>query len=333
MVSSKLVAKLAGVSQATVSRVINGSPHVRKETREKVERAMKELGYRPNMIARSLVLNRTKTLALISGGLENPFYSEVATAIINTATVKGYNTLVYFEQSHGMDEIIDEVLSHHVEGIIISSINLQHPIYDTLEQSGIPFIMINRKHQKEGHYVVLDNHTAGRLAMEHLVQLGHQRIGMVLGPANISTFLERKEGALQVLEENGIKFNPAYLQEVNLTAQDIKSAVTELVYLANPPTALLCGTDHIALIAMDILLSMNLRIPDDISVIGFDDIALAGHQAIQLTSVAHNIEQMGELGVNLLVNLIEEENNTSAYKQIQLKPNLVIRNTTAKLNH
>ncbi|WP_216829580.1 LacI family DNA-binding transcriptional regulator [Alkalihalobacterium elongatum] len=330
MISSREVAKLAGVSQATVSRVLNGATNVRKETKEKVEKAIAELHYRPNMIARSLVMKKTKTIALISGDLENPFYSEITTAIINLATKKGYNTMVYFDNQPNREEIYEHIVSNNVAGIIQSSINIDEPMYDFFSESGTPYIQINRKHKKAGNYVILNNVKAGKIAMDHLLQLGHKQIGMIMGPTNVSTFLERQEGCFQALCERGIEIDQRYLKIVDTSAKETEMAMYDLLSIQPQPTAVLCATDQIALTAMDVSLKMGKCIPEDISLIGFDDIALASHQAIQLTSVAHNIHQMGEIAVNSLIHIIEGNIQQGNYQQIKLEPHLAVRKTTSK---
>ncbi|OLO27289.1 hypothetical protein BTR23_20390 [Alkalihalophilus pseudofirmus] len=328
MISSKEVAKLAGVSQATVSRVLNGAQNVRKETKEKVEKAIAELHYRPNMIARSLVMQKTKTIALISGDLENAFYSEITTAIINLATKKGYNTMVYFDNQPNREEIYEHIVSNHVAGIIQSSINLDEPMYDFFSESGTPYIQINRKHKNAGNYVILNNVKAGQLAMDHLLQLGHEHIGIIMGPTNVSTFLDRQEGCFQALQDKGKEMDQRFLKIVDTTTKDIEMAMYDLLSIQPHPTAVLCATDQMALTAMDVILKMGKRIPEDISLIGFDDITLSSHHAIQLTSVAHNIQQMGEIAVNSLIHIIEGNIERENYQQIKLEPHLAVRKTT-----
>lgn len=331
MVSSREVAKKAGVSQATVSRVINGAPNVRPETREKVKRVMKELGYRPNTIARSLVMNKTKTIALVTGNLNNPYYSETTTAIINLANKKGYKVIVYIESDENRQETYELALSQRVDGIVLSSMNLDDPFYDSIVQSGIPFNVFNRKHSKSENFVVLNNRRGGKTAMEHLVQLGHRNIGIIMGPEKYSTFAERMVGCFDVLQEYDITLDESHVKNIEVTKEEIESTVIDLISSNNRPTAIVCGTDHIALIVMDVILSMGLKIPEDISIIGFDDIAIAKHQSIQLTTVAHNVQRMAELAVHYLIKNIEGT-LTEQEHRIILEPYLIVRKTTAKIS-
>ena len=330
MVSSKDVAKLAGVSQSTVSRVLNGLPNVRPETRKKVEQAMQKLQYHPNLIARSLAMNRTRTIALISANLHNPFYAETTTAVIQLAAEKGYNTMVFLETMGDHCKLFELAVSHKVDGIIISSIHLDDPVFDLLIRSGTPYMQFNRKHRKGGNYVVLNNFLAGRLAVEHIIQLGHVRIGMIFGPLDISTFFERKEGCFQVLKEWGIDFDPALIKTVDTSREQTERATLDLLHMINPPTAILCATDHMAFYAMDTILSLGIKIPQDISLIGIDDIGIAAHQGIQLTTVAHYKYRMGELAVNHLIHMMES-GDMKHPRQIVLEPNLVVRKTTRRI--
>ena len=203
MPSSKDVAKLAGVSQSTVSRVLNTPEKVDRVKYEKVIEAMKELNYRPNSIARSLVKKQTKSIALISGPLHNPFFVETTTSIVNYSKLRGYNVNVHFENFGDNMSVYKDVLEREVDGIILSSILYNDPIFPELKKQNIPFIMFNRKHKEPGNYVEMDNIQAGRIATEHLIELNHQNIICIGGPSNMTTFQGRYEGFRQVMEENG----------------------------------------------------------------------------------------------------------------------------------
>jgi DNA-binding LacI/PurR family transcriptional regulator len=331
MVSSRDVAKYAGVSQSTVSRVLNNPDKVSKPIVDRVTEAMKALNYRPNNIARSLVSNQTKTIALISGPLHNPFFVDTTTAIVNYAASRGYNTTVHFENHGDHMSVYETVLSQQVDGIVLSSIFINDPIYEELKESGIPFVMFNRRHHAGGHFVEIDNYQAGVIGAEHLVSLGHTAIAWVGGPTKASTFLGRFEGFSDTLIKNGIPVLETLTAETDTTEQDVIRAVDAFFSGENKPTGIFAATDSMAIFIMDYLLKAGLRIPDDVSVCGIDNLGIAAHESFQLTSVGScSDEHMGLLAIKSLLEVIEGQDEPADEKQITLEPKLYTRRTTSK---
>jgi LacI family transcriptional regulator len=336
LVSSKDVAKRAGVSQSTVSRVINNSPSVKPETRRKVLQAIEELGYQPNLIARSLVTNSTRTLALISGTLSNGFFVETTKSIIDLATKRGYKTMVYFEGAMDLRDAFDSIRGAKVDGILLSTIKLDDPMFEEIEKSGIPYMMFNRRPRKDGiyvgNYVVSDNFAAGALITRHLLELGHRRIAYITGEPNVSTFFERQLGFESALKEAGISQPPELYHVCDTSVAEVEKITFKLMHMSNRPTAILCATDAMALSCMDAILSMGIRIPEEVSLAGIDDIRMSSHRAIQLTSVGHHKFAMGEIAAENLIEMVEKGVEPDQPRQIILKPELVIRKTTGRIN-
>jgi LacI family transcriptional regulator len=334
MVSSKVVAKLAGVSQSTVSRVLNGSPHVRKDKVEKVMKAMKELNFRPNQIARSLVKNKTNTIALISGHLQNPYFVETTTKIVDIAVKHGYNILVYFENQGDIMSIYQAVLGQQVEGIILSSIFLEDPVYYELEQSGIPFVMFNRRHRLGGNFVELDNYKATSIATSYLVNLGHDRIAYIGGPINTSTFLERQNGYVDTLKNNNIQVDSNLIRVTNTAENEVREATKDIMEMLNKrPTAILAATDSMALNCINELIKLGVSVQDDVSVCGIDNIQLASQESVQLTTVGNVSERsMGEIAIEQLIQVIENKDTPLEPMQLTLEPKLIVRKTTTSHN-
>lgn len=332
MVSSKDVAKLAGVSQSTVSRVLNDPSRVSKPALERVKKAMEELNYRPNSIARSLVQNRTKSIALISGPLHNPFFVETTTAIVNYASSQGYNVNVHFENmGDSMKSLYNSVMSHRVDGLILSSIFYEDPIFEELTSHGIPFVMFNRKHRNPGNFVEIDNEKAGRLAVEHLLQLGHTKIAWIGGTLETSTFYGRYKGYHDMLKAHSIESPDNYVQVTSTSRLAVYEALSSIMAHKNRPTAIFAATDSIASFAMDYLLEKDYSIPEDISIIGMDNVEFAAHQAIQLTTVGpKNGANLGQLAIEQLIKLIDAENESKPI-QITVEPELIVRKTTKSL--
>ncbi|GAX89264.1 LacI family DNA-binding transcriptional regulator [Effusibacillus lacus] len=330
MVSSKDVAKMAGVSQSTVSRVLNNPASVKPVTRNKVLNAMKELSYHPNLIARSLVTNSTRTIALITGTLYNGFFVETTNSIINLATSRGFKTLVYFEGAMKLRDVFDSLRGQKVDGILLSSITLDDPMFEEIKRSQIPYMMFNRRPRDGGNYVVLDNLLAGEIITRHLLDLGHQRIAYISGETNVSTFFERKLGVQKALSEAGTSLQPELFHVIDTNPTDVEKVTLKLMHMSQPPTAILCATDAMAFACMDAILSLGLRIPDDVSLAGIDDISMASHHAIQLTSVGHHKFRMGEIAAENLIEMIEHGFSPDHPRQIVLQPELVIRKTTGR---
>lgn len=327
MVSSKDVAKLAGVSQATVSRVMNNPDIVKQQTRAKVLKAMKQLNYKPNLIARSLITNSTRTIGLISGSLNDSFFVETTDAIVHLATEHNYKTMVFFEGSAQPKEILDIVIGNKVDGILMSNITLDDPLFKEIEDSQIPYLFFNRRPRVGGNYVVLENIAAGEMITHHLLDLGHRRIAYLSGGMNLSTFYERKLGFEQAMHSRKIPIDPSLISIINPIGDDVAKTTWQLMQMQDPPTGIIYATDAMALIGIDTLLSMGYRIPEDVSIAGIDNIKAAEHHAIQLTTVSHQHFSMGEIAMETLIKIIEHKESLPT--QIVLKPKIIVRKTTA----
>ncbi|AQQ54707.1 LacI family DNA-binding transcriptional regulator [Planococcus lenghuensis] len=333
MVSSKDVAKHAGVSQTTVSRVMNEPDKVNKKTLHKVNAAMNELGYRPNLIARSLVNKKTHSIALLSGPLYNPFFADTTTSIVNFAKGKGFNVNVHFENFGDNMSVYQDVLSHQVDGIILSSVLYDDPIYDELKKLDIPFIMFNRRHREDGHFIEMDNFQAGRLAAEHLLELNHRNIVWMGGPLTMSTFQGRYEGFKHVLQENDIPFGPENILITNTSKAAIFEEAHALMSKKNRPTAIFAATDSIAIYMMDFLIERGYSIPEDISILGVDNVELSRHHSFQLSTIGTVTEEnLGRVAIEHLVDIINGKGNEEMpFVQKTLPTKLFKRNTTSRL--
>ncbi|GIQ69790.1 LacI family DNA-binding transcriptional regulator [Xylanibacillus composti] len=329
IVSSKDVAKLAGCSQSTVSRVLNRPETVHPDKREKVLQAIEALQYKPNIAARSLVAKRTNTIALISGTLRNDYFAESTDRIVEYASKHGYRTMVYFESEGSLGDILAQIKSYKVDGILISCMKLDDPHYEAFAASGIPCIWFNRRHRRGGHYVSMDNVLAAKMLTRHLLDLGHRRIAYLSGPLDISTLYERWTGFEAVMREASVPVRESYVHILEPNDQAVQKLTWKLMHQPEPPTAIVCGNDELAIASMDALLSMGLRIPADVSIAGFDDIRMSGHQAIQLTSVGQHRFDMGEVAAEHLMMLIEAKDGQEQPSiQFLCKPELFVRRST-----
>lgn len=310
MVSSKDVAKYAGVSQTTVSRVLNTPELVKRPTLDKVMNAINELNYIPNAHARSLVQNKTNTIALISGPLHNPFFVDTTSAIVNYANKMGYQIKVQFANDQQLTEAYATAFENKVDGIILSCMLIDDPIFDKLKRMNIPFITYNRKHRNNEYFVEIDNFEAGYLSAKHMIELGHKTIAWVGGRLTVSTFNNRYLGFLQAMQDHNISVTEPYIYNTDTSKQDISSAFQRLMKLEPRPTAICTGADSVALNLVDDAIGANLMVPDDLSIIGIDNVDLSRHGLIQLTTVGSISEQnLGYLAICELINMIENKKN------------------------
>lgn len=332
MVSSKDVARLAGVSQPTVSRVLNSPDSVKPDKRLKVQRAMEELGYYPNLIARSLVTKRTRTIALVSGSLRNNYFVETTDEIIRFNKSRGYKTIVYFEDDNGAPDFFDSVMGQKVDGLLLSLIRLDDPLTGKIAKAKLPCVFFNRVPREGGHCVVADNEASTRMIAGHLLALGHKNIAYISGETDVSTFHERRNGFMGALREAGIEPRAEYLHFTRATADEqVADCTARLLALPDRPTAILCATDTMALACMNTILRQGLRIPDDISLAGIDDIRLAGHAAMQLTTIGYAGNTMAVRAADLLLELIERSPAAGqSPRLITLQPQLIVRRSTGR---
>lgn len=331
MVSSKDVAKAAGVSQPTVSRVLNNPDSVMPEKRERVQKAMQQLGYKPNLLARNLVAKSTRTIALITGSLMNDFFVETTDSIVNYAASRNYKTIIYAEHTGGSThDVLVSAMGYQVDGILMSSIKLDDPCLSTLESSGVPYMLFNRRPRQGGNYVVLDNAGAGARMAEHLLSEGHRNIAYVTSRPDISTRHERLIGFQHAMLEAGTPMNPELLVITDPESPAVRSQIRRLMQSEPRPSAIVCAMDELALLCLDELLAIGLRVPEDVCLAGFDDIAMSAHRAIQLTSIGMHAHDMGGIAALMLLDWVESGSKPDKPLQIVLPPELIIRKSTRR---
>ena len=329
------VARRAGVSRATVSRVLNEYPHVRPQVRTDVQRAIRALRYRPDQVARSLARRETKTLGLVVADITNPFYAETARAIVETARGHGYHVILCnTDNLHRLQEEYVEVLrQRRVDGIIFGSVFLDDPVVEGLVEAGYPCVMYNRRLRSgRGNYIVLDNASASHDLTRHLLDLGHRHIGFITGLRDLSTASERLRGYRAALRAAGLPADPRLMRPGAFKAEMAQRAAQELLKLPRRPTAIMAGNDLMALGVMQAAGDLSLRVPEDLAVVGFDDIEIAAHRQIQLTTMAQQKAEMGRMAVVWMLEIIRDPRRyrREPLQQI-LTPTLVVRRTCGAL--
>ncbi|MGM0652886.1 MAG: LacI family DNA-binding transcriptional regulator [Bacillota bacterium] len=330
MTTIKDIARRANVSDATVSRVINNSPNVKLQTREKVQRAIKDLNYYPNSLARGMRSKKTNSIGLLLADITNPFYAETAKTIIERAGKHSY-TVILCPTNNDISEqkkYIDVLLQRKVDGFIFASVHWDDSSLDAVMEAGVPYVLYNRKTSayKKSNYVVLDNELGAYMAVEHLYKLGHRRIALIRGPHTFSTGKERSNGYLKALKEFGLPHNEELIVQGKYSEKESYDSAMKLFNSNNPPTAVFASNDLMALSVYDAALSCGLSVPRDIALVGFDDIEIASHRAIELTTVSQNRNMMAEIAFDTLRKIIENEPFQQPVQAV-LKPMLTVRKT------
>ncbi|HSB80366.1 MAG TPA: LacI family DNA-binding transcriptional regulator [Candidatus Methylomirabilis sp.] len=329
------VARRARVSRATVSRVLNRYPHVRPQVRAAVQQAVRALRYRPDQVARSLARRETQTLGLIVADITNPFYAETAHAILETVRDRGYNVILCNTDNRPrlQEEYVEVLRQRRVDGIIFGSVFLHDPVVEGLVEAGYPCIMYNRRLRSgRGNYIVLDNLGASRELTRHLLGLGHRHIGFVSGLPQLSTAADRLRGYREALRGAGLRVDSQLIHPGGFKAELAQQAAHELLKLPRRPTAIVAGNDLMALGVMQAAGELGIRIPQALAVAGFDDIGMAGHRQIQLTTMAQQKAEMGRLAAEAILKIIRDpQGYTRQPLQQVLAPTLVVRRTCGAL--
>lgn len=328
----KEIAQIAQVSPMTVSRAINNSPRVREETREKILRIADRLGYAPNRIARSLVSKKSNLISLIVADISNPFFAEMARGIEDKAREKGYNVIFSStdDDTKNLESSVRLMREVGVDGFIIAAVGLKEPIVDELVEQNFPVVLINRSVKKNHvNYVGVDNHKGAYLAVEHLIKKGYRSIGIITGKTSVSTGTERLQGYRKALRDHGLKINRNHVAQGSFTKEHGKKAALKMLALKKRPEAIFAASDHIALGVMDAAGESGLDIPEDLALVGFDDTNFSSNAKIRLTTVSQRKYEMGERGVQILIDLIERQ-QPDYINQIVLEPRLIIRESCGR---
>jgi LacI family transcriptional regulator len=308
-VTSKDVAREANVSQPTVSRALGGDPRISASTRERVAEAARRLGYFPNVAARTLITNRTHTVGVVVGDVSNLFFAQQLNAIYNELQRGGYRTVLFQEGADHKetgDAVLPFLFGNALDGAIFTTGKLTAEAPKHLAEEGLPVVLLNRYIEGvSADCVTSDNTEGGRLAARRLAELGHERIGVILGPENTSTSRDRERGFLAGLKEFDLEV-PEDLRRVGLySIESGHRLCSELLELKNPPTAIFCGNDVIALGALNAAAVAGMNVPEDLSVFGFDDLLPAAWETTNLSTVHQPISQMAEAAARMLVERIE----------------------------
>ena len=300
------VARLAGVSQSTVSRTFSPKGKVSEQSRQKVLAAAQQLGYKPNAIARSLSTQRTNIIGIVMSYITSPFYPYVLEKFTQRLHDLGRQVLLFNAgPNQEVDDILPLVLQYQVDGLIITSATLSSEMVDECVAHGTPVILFNRYVLgTNASAVCCDNAEGGRVVANFLLDTGHKRLAYIAGKENTSTNIDREKGFTQRLRERGLL--EWQREEGNYTYESGYEAAKRLLQRHARPDAIFCANDIMALGAMDAArFEMGLKVPEELSIIGFDDIPAAGWPSYALTTIRQPVNQMIQATLDLLIERLE----------------------------
>lgn len=322
------VAVRAGVSAATVSHVINQTRPVSADLRTRVQDAMRELGYQPNTLARSLRRKQTHTLGLLVPDSANPYFAEIASAVERASFDVGYLVIVCNSSGDPAREALylDLLLNKQVDGVLLAPTGDAASIRARLTPD-LPLVLLDRELPGLAVDCVLtDNVLGGHLATEHLIERGHHRIACVTGPPDVASAAARVEGYRRALADVSMSVDDDLLVEGDFSDSSGYAAARRLLVIDDPPTALFACNDLMAIGAIGFASRFGVRIPAELAVIGFDDIHLASYTNPSLTTVSQPTAELGRVAVQMLLERMHER-SLGPRRQL-LAPRLVVRSST-----
>ena len=329
-VTSHDVARVANVSQATVSRVLRGDPRVRPDTRERVMRALAETRYEPNAAARAFRTSRTGSIGVVVARLSYQLYPAMLEAIGAQLARLGQHMMVW-DSEHGGDSTASRALRQGiVDGVILTAATRESEFLQEIASPQSPVVLVNRiVEEYPSDQVSSDNVAGGRRVAEYLLACGRKRIGLIGGIPRASTIRHREQGFREALIRAGAELSPHFYQRSDdFTHASGLRAATRLLELGPPPDAIFCVNDVLALGAMDGARALGVRVPEDLWLVGYDDIELASWGAYELTTVRQPMEQMVARAIDLLLAKIADRDKPTEH--VCLPNELVIRRSTAR---
>ncbi len=330
-VTSFDVARLAGVSQSTVSRSFSFESRVSQKTREKVLAAAKQLGYKPDAIARSLSTQQSNIIGIVMADITSPFYPYVLAKFSSRLQDQGRQVLLFnAAPDQEVDDILPLVLQYRVDALIITSATISSAVADECAQSGSPVILFNRYVLgANASAVCCDNVEGGRMVANFLLDTGHKKLAYISGKQDTSTNIDRKKGFTDRLRERG--YINWWLEQGEYTYESGYEAAKRLLQQDDPPDAIFCANDIMALGAMDAArFEVGIRVPEELSIVGFDDIPPAAWPSYSLTTIRQPVSQMIEATFELLFERLENPELGPAFKLI---PGLLIQRNSTRASH
>ncbi|MBB4660920.1 LacI family DNA-binding transcriptional regulator [Conexibacter arvalis] len=331
-VTSRDIAREVGLSQTTVSRALRGDPRVAPDTLARVRAAAERLAYVPDAAARWLTTGRTLTVGVVVADITNPFYPEIVEVLHAELGREGYATVLLNDPR--ADDLARHLRGRSVDGLIVVSATLDDGLAARLPRLGVPLVLLNRDLDEiAADRVLSDNVAGGALVVDHLLELGHRRIGLIAGPPNTSTARDREQGMRAALAARGLPLAPELRRAGSFSHHSGYQGCVELLRLPEPPTAVVCASDVVAFGALDAAKRLGVEVPRRLSIVGYDDIAMAGWEAFALTTIRQPLAQMAKRSVRLLLERLRPAGGSpppaAPPRREVFPPHLVKRETTA----
>jgi len=334
-VTIKDIAKKLNISKSTVSRVLTGNPHVNENTRRLVLDMAKELDYQKNIFARNLVTHKSNTIGIIVPEFVTSFFPKVIIGAQTIAAKAGYNTIIAQCNENYETEVANSkvMLANQIEGLIVS-VTKETRNFDHLkifQRKEIPIVFFNRVcEDMDVPKVVVDDYDGAFRAVEHLIEIGKKRIAHLAGPDNLSISRRRLNGYLAALRKHNIPVDEEIIIPYNLRLDKVKIYINYLLSLPNPPDALFAINDPTAIEALQVIKEKNLRIPEDMAVVGFSNDYTSALIDPSLTTISQPVQKIGETAAELLLQLINNEISKNSLLIKTLTTELIIRHSTVR---
>jgi len=328
------IARLAGVSVATVSGVLNNKPTVRPVLVERVKKAMEALDYHPDTLARSLRVRRTFTVGMVIADVTNPFFTDVIRGVEQEAQISGYSVILCDTNEDPSLErhYLGVLFSRRVDGVLLVPTK-DVPAQDSLLQKSFPIVLLDRVPMGfQGAAVTTDNFGAAYAGTRHLIELGHQRIAIITGKLSLSNGLDRLEGFRKALQEEHLVLPDQYLQQGDFQLESGYQCGLRLMRSPLAPTAIFASNNKMTLGLMRALRELRIPCPEQVSVVGFDDFEWSAYFTPQLTAIAQPAYEMGKTAMRILVNKLQQApdgDQPGEQEPVRLKAELKVRESTA----
>lgn len=322
------IARMVGVSTATVSRALSSRGYVRKDLKERILQVAREMDYMPNSFARGLVTKQSHILGLIMPDICNPFFPAVARGVEDVASENGYNVVLCNTDGSRAKEndYISVLRSQQTDGVIFTTSQVSSRHVKALIEAGIPVVLADRRLDIECDIVVVDNVEGAYQMTRHLLEMGHTRIGIITGPMGVATSAERIEGHRRALVEAGVEICDDLVMEGDYRQPSGHERALEFLRMPSPPTAVFACNDLMAVGALSAIEEAGLMVPNDVAVVGFDDIAIASAVKPRLSTMAQPMYEIGVIASRMLIGRIKSP--TKPYQTVVLQPQLVIRESS-----
>jgi LacI family transcriptional regulator len=324
------IARMSGVSRSTVSRVINGDRNVNEQTRTKVQSIIQSIDFQPNLAARGLAAGHTRVIGLViptgvTAIFTDPYFPLVIQGVSAACNARGYSVMLWLAEPEFERRTISQILYNGlIDGVVVSSMLVNDPLIERLYESKRPFITIGRHPTNDKiNYVDIDNRAGAYQGVSHILRTGRRRVGVINGPHNTIASLDRYQGYLDALRERGVTLIPELVAEGEFSDTTGYLAMKRL--LPHCPDAVFVASDAMAFAAMRAIQEAGLRIPEDIAVVGFDDLPAAANSSPPLTTVRQPIQRTGSIAAEMLVDMIEHPDPLP--RRIVLPTELVYRSS------